>query len=87
MTIGYLVVLTALLLGNIFIFASSVKLTDSITKLESETQRIRKENGQLRQKLYAENSLQTLEYIAGKSGFTQQAEPFYLGKTDYAMAR
>lgn len=76
-----------LLTANIMIFASSVKLTDSITKLESDTQKVRKENEQLTQKLYSENSLAILEHLAEDMGFTKQTEPYYLDNTGYALAQ
>lgn len=84
--IGYLFLLGMLLTGNIFMFASSVKISDQITNIESHIEVVRKENADLQQRVLGENSIQTLEYIARKSGFTEEAQPYYLGETDYAMA-
>lgn len=85
--VAYLVVLGALLIGNIFMFASSVKISDQITYIETKIEGVRKENSEIQQKILAENSLQTLEFIAKQTGYTKEAEPYYLGETGYAMAQ
>lgn len=79
--------LLSLMIGNIVVFAKSVHLADSISTLEKDITTLRKENEYLQKKMYAENSLVSLQYTAEQLGFTKQAEPVFFEKPHYAMAQ
>jgi cell division protein FtsL len=81
------VMILALMLGNIVVFAKSVHLSDNISLLEHDITEIRKENEYLQKKMYAESSLTSLAYSAEQLGFTKQAEPVFFEKPNYAMAQ
>lgn len=85
--LGICVVIIALMTGNIIVLAKSMHLSDNITQLEKDISTTKKENQGLQKKLYAENSLISLEYAAKELGFTKQAEPVFFEKPNYAMAQ
>lgn len=85
--VSLVVVVLSLMLGNIIVFAKSVHLSDSISVLEHDITSTRKENEYLQKKLYAEDSLTSLAYVAEQLGFTKQAEPVFFEKPNYAMAQ
>lgn len=82
-----IVFILSLMLGNIVVFAKSVHLSDNISELERSITTTRKENEYLQKKMYAENSLTSLNYVAEQLGFTKQAEPVFFEKPNYAMAQ
>ena len=75
-----IITLLVLMLGNIFIFAKSVHLSDNISLLEHDIVSLKKENEYLQKKIYAENSIVSLNYSAQQLGFTKQAEPVFFEK-------
>ena len=82
-----IITLLVLMLGNIFIFTKSVHLSDNISLLEHDIVSLKKENEYLQKKIYAENSIVSLNYSAQQLGFTKQAEPVFFEKPNYAMAQ
>lgn len=81
-----IIVVLGLSLVNIVLFAKSVILADSISKLETSIQKVSINNKKLEKQLYASNSLERIEKKAGKLGFTKKAAPVYLETLHYAQA-
>lgn len=87
--IGHIIIIVVLALSfiNIFLFAKSVILADSIQKLELSTEKLVTQNQRLEQELYASNSSTMLQKKAEWLGFSKQATPVYLDTLQYAQAR
>ena len=76
-----------LMVGNVIVFAKSVKLSDHIQELEKNTAELKAENAELKRTVYDENSLSNLAELADQLGFTKKAEPIYLETPDFALVR
>lgn len=76
-----------LLSANVVTFAQTVKISDDIVKLEAETSSLKKDNSQLEQKVYSQNSITNLEGLAKQLGFTKQSEPLFLDASEYAQVQ
>lgn len=85
--VGFFVLFILLLAANIFVFAQSVRLSDEIVELETNTLELRKENARLQQDIFTQSSLSNLEELADQLGFTNPAEPLYLEQNEYAQVR
>jgi len=85
--IGAAIVILVFAIGNITVFAKSVQLSDNIVTLETDIQKVKKENVELEKKLYSQNSMENLEIMAKQLGFLKQAGPISLDDQHYALAR
>lgn len=74
-----------LMLANIYLFAQTVSLSDSIISVEKKTVKLREENQLLQEKYYTLNSIEHLERVAQFLGFTESAQSISVGKPDVAM--
>jgi len=83
--IPVLLIVIGLMSANVILFARSVSVSDSLSKMEAETQRLKTENQQLEQKLFSLNSLTRLDKVADYLGFTQSAKVLDLTPLKYAM--
>jgi len=81
---GAIFLLFFLLAANIFLFAKLLFLGDSILKMEKEISKLRIENSELEKKLSSLTSLQHLNSLASRLGFTKEVEPIYLENLKYA---
>lgn len=70
---------------NIFIFVSSMSLSQQINSFEKDTQKIRQQNIALEKELYRANSLDYAASVAAKLEFTKKAEPYFLENLKYAL--
>lgn len=75
----------ALIFLNIFIFCSSLKLSDKINNYEVKISALHKENLILEKKVSDLSSLKFAESMAPFLGFTQQSPPTYLEKLNVAL--
>ncbi len=71
--------------ANIILFARSVSLSDSIVKMEQQTDHLKTANQQLEQKLFSLNSLNRIDKVADYLGFTKSAQVLELQTDKYAM--
>lgn len=79
-----LVIFVALLASNVIVFAQSVRLSDEIVDMETQTKSLQKENARLEQEVYTQNSLTNLQELADQLGFRKTAEPIYLESNEFA---
>lgn len=82
--LGLYLLFTILICTNIFIFVSSMNLSEDINKLESKTKRLKQENMELENKLYRTNSLESASLYAKELDFTKKASPYYLENLGFA---
>lgn len=85
MKIACFSIFVALLSANVLTFAQTVGISDEIVNLESKTLSLKKENAQLEQKMYTQNSMTNLEELAQQLGFTKPSEPLFLESNEYAL--
>ena len=74
-----------LMFANIYLFAQTVSLSDSIGTIEKKTIGLRQENQLLQEKYYTLNSIQHLEKVADYLGFTESAKSLSLQQLNFAM--
>lgn len=75
----------ALVVANIAIFVSGMRLSEQINFYEKETKRLHQENLELEQKMYEVNSLQHAASLAAQLDFKKKAEPYYLHQIGFAL--
>ena len=78
--------LGGLVVANILLFYSSIKLGDEISTYESKVVIIHHDNLNLEKDLSEVSSLQYAQKLADKLDFTQKSQPSYLEKLIYAFA-
>jgi hypothetical protein len=81
----FFVVFASLVVANVYIFVSSIKLGERITFYESEIKKLHNANIELEQKVYKVNSLQYSASQAAALDFTKKVEPIYLDKLHFAQ--
>lgn len=82
-----LVIFLALMVVNVFVFMSGIKLSDDISKYDSETLALKKENTELEKQVYEISSLQYAASISAQLDFSQQTKPLYFTSFKYALNR
>ncbi len=78
-------VMLGLLIGNIFLFYSSIKLGTEISSYETKIDKIHHENLNLETELSHLSSLQYAQKLAERLDFTKKSQPSYLEKLIYAF--
>ncbi|MDO8610379.1 MAG: hypothetical protein Q7R95_07555 [bacterium] len=81
------ILMVILVITNISLFVSGIKLGDNITFFELETRKLHEQNVELEKKVSALGSLQYAVSIADSTDFTKKAVPVYLEGISYAMNR
>ena len=76
-----------LLLLNFWIFTKGMYLSQEISKYETNTQKLRKENMELETKLYKINSLKNTSSMAASLEFTRRANPYFLDNLKVALKK
>lgn len=76
-----------LLSANIFIYLTSLKLGDKISRFENETKKLHQENLALENNIYEIDSLQYAASLAAELDFTQKAQPVYLENLKFAQSQ
>ncbi|MFH0979799.1 MAG: hypothetical protein V1803_02545 [Candidatus Roizmanbacteria bacterium] len=79
------IVMISLVVGNIFLFYSSIKLGDEISFFEQKIQKIHHENLNLEKELSYVSSLQYAQKLVKNLKFTKKSQPSYLEKLVYAF--
>lgn len=74
-----------LIVANVFLFYSSIKLSDEISMFEKKVQKIHHENLNLEKDLAQISSLQYAQKLANNLKFTKKSQPSYLDKLVYAF--
>ncbi len=82
-SIGF--VMLGLLVANIFLFYSSIKLGTDISTFETKIQKIHHENVNLEKELSYLSSLQYAQKLAKQLVFSKKSAPSYLEKLIYAF--
>ncbi len=81
-------ILFLVLIGaNLYIFVSGMHLSQQISYLEKETNRLHKENLSLQKKAYEADSLQFAASVAAKLDFAQKEEPYFLENLGFALRK
>jgi cell division protein FtsL len=78
-------VFLALIAGNIYIFVSSIHLSDEINRFEADINRVHQENIELEKKVFKVESLQYTASLAAQLDFTKKSAPIVLDNTRYAL--
>lgn len=79
------VLFIGLVSANIFLFYSSIKLSDEISMFEKKIQKIHHQNLNLEKDLARISSLQYAQKLAVNLEFTKKSQPSYLDKLVYAF--
>jgi len=79
-------VLILLVIINVFLFYSSIKLGDEISAFETKTEIIHRQNITLEKELARLSSLSYARKLADKLNFTKKSQPEFLEKIIYAFA-
>ena len=74
-----------LLIGNIWIFISGIKLSEGVNRFEKETTRLHQENIELDKKIDEVTSLQYTASMAAKLDFTEKPTPLVIENAPYAF--
>ena len=74
-----------LLIGNVWIFISGIKVSEEVNRLEKETTRLHQENIELANKINAVTSLQYTASMAAKLDFTEKPTPLVIENVPYAF--
>lgn len=74
-----------LVVANIFVFVSQMRLGEDINYYEKEVRRLHQENIELEKKAYAANSLQYAASKAAEMEFVKKTEPYFLENLRYAL--
>lgn len=81
------IIFFVLVASNLYIFVSSMTLSESINYYETQTRKLKQSNMDLEKKLYSLDSLQYAVTLASKMDFTNKAEPFYLENLGFALKK
>jgi len=76
-----------LVIGNVYIFVSGIKLSDQINHFESETAKIHQENIELENKIFEITSLQQTASMAATLNFTEKPASIVFENNPYAFNR
>lgn len=79
------IIFAILIVTNIFIFVSGIKLSDEISYFEKETRLFHQESVELEKQKSSLSSLQYAASIAATLEFTKKSQPIYLENLPYAM--
>ncbi|MDO8497643.1 MAG: hypothetical protein Q7S61_03800 [bacterium] len=79
------VVLAGLLMGNMYLFVTGMKLGSEISLFEKKIITLHLENSELEKKTYTIESLSYAASMAATMDFTKKTAPFYLDNVTYAM--
>lgn len=74
-----------LLLVNVFIFVSSIRLSEEINQYEKNTAKLKQKNEDLENQIYRIDSLQHARFVAPQMNFTVVSSPLYLNGLNYAL--
>lgn len=77
--------IVAFIFLNIFLFCSSLKLSDEINNYENKISALHRENLLLEKKVSEVSSLKFAESMASFLGFTKKNMPTYLEKLNVAL--
>ena len=77
-------VLIGLIVVNIHIFVSSIKLSNDINKFEAQISALHKENIELEKNLYQVDSYQYATSMSAALNFTKVSQPLYIDNIKYA---
>lgn len=80
------IVFIVLLIINLFLFYSSIKLGNEITIFESKIETLHKQNISLEKELSRLSSLSYAQKLAKHLEFTKSSQPEFLEKIIYAFA-
>ncbi|MFN4212411.1 MAG: hypothetical protein ACK4FL_00365 [Microgenomates group bacterium] len=80
-------VLVILVITNIGLFISSIKLSDEINVFEKEIQKLHQINLELEKEISYYDSYQFAASNAANLGFTKKSTPFYLENLRYAFKK
>ncbi len=85
------IVLGFLFLGlvvvNLYIFVSSMSLSQQVSYFEQETKKLQKDNLGLQKKAFEADSLQFAASVAAQLDFTKKAEPYFLENLGFALRK
>lgn len=82
-----IILFTALILANVYIFVAGIKSSVEITKMETELENIKQENYSLESKLGEVSSLEYAASMAANMDLSKKAVPTYLDSLKYALNR
>lgn len=74
-----------LIIGNIYIFISGIKLSDELNYYENQTNLYHQENIELEKKINQLSSLQNTASLAAELNFSEKPTPLVLGNMPYAF--
>lgn len=80
------IIFIVLIIINLFLFYSSIKLGNEITTFEAKIETLHKQNISLEKELSRLSSLSYAQKLAKKLDFTKKAQPEFLEKIIYAFA-
>jgi cell division protein FtsL len=86
-TIGLVITVFLLMGANIVLFARTVVISDTISKLEQHKIELERQNEKLRVNLYELKSYEKVSAYADSLGFTQKATALNLETSGVAMAQ
>ncbi|KXK07257.1 MAG: Cell division protein FtsL [Microgenomates bacterium OLB22] len=86
-TIGLIVTVLLLMGANIVLFARTVVISDTISRLEQHKVGLERQNERLRVDLYELKSYEKVSAYAESLGFTQKATALNLETSGVAMAQ
>lgn len=79
---------TFLILINLYIFVSSIKIGSEVNSWENKISKLKKENLELENKVVVLNSYSNISSAAASLNFTQRSNAFYLNaQPPYAFSR
>lgn len=84
---GIWLVILILMVVNVYVFVSGVKLGDEISRFDREIARLNQENLELEKKVFSAESLNHAASVAAQLDFTNGAPPVYLENQTYALNR
>lgn len=80
-----LVIIVSLLIGNLYVFVSNMKLSEEIAYFNDQIHTLKIENSLLDNKLTMQNSLSEAASVAAQLNFTKKATLYHL--SDLGMAK
>jgi len=76
-----------LIIGNVYIFLSGIRLSNEINRYEKEITRLHNENTDLEKQVFEIESLKYTASMAATLNFTEQPAPMILDNFKYALNR
>lgn len=83
--ITFWILFFSLMIGNIYVFAKGVQLSNEIHQFETGLGTLAQENRELETKIYKRTSFQYAASISAELDFMKRAEPLYVGEPGYAQ--